>query len=354
MSAADNHQIVVPTLLDVRKGNMAEMGNLLNRHEFKKVVIFFGTGLTKMLGQTVFDSLKASGIEVLVHQEVSDIDIDTVVDHAFQLPAQTEAVIGIGGGKALDSAKYTALLRKWPFISVPTSTSNDGFSSSNTSLTIHGRRISVHSKMPYGIIIDIDVIKGAPDCFIYSGVGDLVSKITAAEDWIFEEKNGHTRVDDCALMLSKKAVNSFVRTNFGTIHDDLFLKELVDSLTMAGISMEIAGNSAPTSGSEHLISHALDRYSKKPQLHGVQVGVATYLMSKVQNHRYERVTKVLESTGFFDFAKTTGMSVADFDFAIDKAPEIKPMRYTYLHVAEYREKAHQILHEDPILQNVLH
>lgn len=89
------------------------------------------------------------------------------------------------------------------------------------------------------------------------------------------------------------------------IKDELFLKELVDSLAMSGIANEIAGSSAPTSGSEHLISHALDKILEVPQLHGIQVGIATYIMSKVQNHRYVRVETVLRETGFFDYAGDT-------------------------------------------------
>ena len=67
---------------------------------------------------------------------------------------------------------------------------------------------------------------------------------------------------------------------------------------MSGIANEIAGSSAPTSGSEHLISHALDKILEHPQLHGIQVGIATYIMSVVQNHRYVRVCTVLKRTGF--------------------------------------------------------
>ena len=52
-----------------------------------------------------------------------------------------------------------------------------------------------------------------------------------------------------------------MRTPYESIKDELFLKELVDSLAMSGIANEIAGSSAPTSGSEHLISHALDKSS---------------------------------------------------------------------------------------------
>ena len=121
---------------------------------------------------------------------------------------------------------------------------------------------------------------------------------------------------------------------------------------MSGIANEIAGNSAPTSGSEHLISHALDKMLPQPQLHGVQVGIATYLMSLVQDHRYKRIHKVFTDTGFFDYVATLDLNIADYEKAIDLAPDIKPFRHTYLHEEKYRTLAKQLLHEDPTLQQI--
>ena len=133
----------------------------------------------------------------------------------------------------------------------------------------------------------------------------------------------------------------------------MFLKELVDSLAMSGIANEIAGNSSPVSGSEHLISHALDKILEQPQLHGIQVGIATYIMSKVQNHRYKRVDSVLEQTGFYEYVKTLNMEKSAFLEAIDLAPEIKPNRHTYLHEEKYRELAKRIIQEDPRINEIM-
>lgn len=131
------------------------------------------------------------------------------------------------------------------------------------------------------------------------------------------------------------------------------MKELLDSLAMSGMANEIAGSSAPTSGSEHLISHALDKILPVPQLHGIQVGIATYIMAKVQDHRYVRVNTVLEDTGFWEYAATLGMKKADFLHAIDMAPFIKPHRHIYLHEQEYREAAKKLVLEDEVLTKIL-
>ena len=330
-------------------------------------------GAALRLGERAFivtgkHSGRASGaladvIAALTHQKIEcsvfeGIGNNPDVEQCRAVGAQARAfhadfIIGIGGGKVIDAAKYCGFLRNLAFISIPTSASSDGFSSASASLLVEGHRKSVPARLAYGIVVDTKIIKSAPKKFLYSGIGDMVSKITALYDWIFEEQHGYGKVNDFAVMIAKKAVNSFVRTPFESIEEDLFLKELLDSLAMSGIANEIAGSSAPTSGSEHLISHALDKMLEQPQLHGIQVGVATYLMSVVQDHRYRRVDTIFTQTGFWDYVKTVGMKREDFIRAIEKAPAIKPFRYTYLHEEQYRKKAIEVLQSDTKLSEVL-
>ncbi len=346
-------QIAIPTILEVGKGNLDQVGEIVGKRDFTKAVVFFGKGIRELFGNRVLASFEKAGIQVLLQREHEENRLCELANIAFSLPVQTEIIIGVGGGKVIDVAKYIAFLTELPFVGIPTATSNDGFSSAGCSLYVNNRRCSVPAKMPYGIIVDIDVVKNAPEKLIYSGIGDLVSKITALYDWQFEEQHGKALVDDFAVMIGKKSVNSVVRLNFTHIREDLFLRELVDSLTMSGIAMEVAKNSAPASGSEHLISHAMDKLLERPYLHGIQVGIATYLMSKVQQHRYRRVADFLTTTGFFEHVKATGVKAAEIAAAIDLAPSIKPQRHTYLHLPEYLAAAKRYLKEDEILNDIL-
>lgn len=353
MQTINTREIQIPSILKVEKNLLSRIGGFLADEGINKVVILFGNGLIDMFGHKVMEGMSDSEVEVLQYMEMDTVKIDDLVSLAFSFPNTTQAILGIGGGKIIDAAKYCGFLRKLPFISVPTSASSDGFSSASASLLVEGRRKSVPASIAYGIFADIDVIRSAPQSFLFSGIGDMVSKITALYDWNFEEECGYGSINDFAMMISKKAVNSFVRTPFKDIQDERFIKELLDSLAMSGVANEIAGSSAPTSGSEHLISHALDQMLEHPQLHGIQVGVATYLMSVVQNHRYQRVDTVFTDTGFWDYVKTVGMRRADFIKAIEKAPSVKPFRHTYLHEEKYRIKAIEVLNTDKKLLDVL-
>jgi len=347
-------EISIPLILKIERGVTANIGEYLKDAGITQVTILFGNGLTEMFGDIVFESFRKADVQVLHHQEMDTVDFNDITDLAFEIPNKTQAIIGMGGGKVIDAAKYIGYVLRIPFISVPTSSSSDGFSSSSASLTVNGHRKSVPAKMAYGILVDTDVIKSAPVKFLYSGIGDMVAKISSTYDWQHEEDLGYDEVNDFAFMIAKKAANSFVRTPFESINEDLFLKELLDSLAMSGVANEIAGSSAPTSGSEHLISHALDSFLERPQLHGIQVGISTYIMCKICDHRWKRVDSIFTKTGFWDYCATLDLKASDFAKAIDMAPSVKPFRHTYLHEEKYRELAKALLTSDEKLKAVLH
>ncbi|MFC4386220.1 iron-containing alcohol dehydrogenase family protein [Gracilibacillus marinus] len=343
--------IPIPAILEIRNHALVDLDVILQRNHFQNVYILFDSFTFDHYSQKVKQLLKHTHADCILLD--SNVEIHTLVTMSYSI-GPYDAMIAIGGGMCIDYGKYIAYLKRIPFISMPTSASNDGFASSNCSLLVNGKKTTVPAKVPYGIIADLEIIKQAPSSLILAGVGDLMSNITALYDWDFEEQHQVAPVNHFAAMLSKKAVNSFIRTPMDDIKQPIFLKELVSSLTMGGIATVISGNSSPISGSEHLISHALDKVSEKPQMHGVQVGVATYLMSMVQTHRSERMRKVFTRTGFFEHVKELGIKRAEFELAITKSYSIKPNRYTYLHEEIYRQQALEISKTDPIMQAILH
>lgn len=189
---------------------------------------------------------------------------------------------------------------------------------------------------------------------LYSGIGDSISNITAVEDMHFENKKRGVYVDKFATMISRRSIDTLMAISDSDIRDYKFLSELMESLTMSGISMEIAGVSSPGSGSEHLISHALDKLlGKNNYPHGIQVGIATYLISVLQNNMSDKVDYFLFETGFWDYIKTLNIKKTDIEKAIDIAPSIKKYRVTYIHIEENRKKAKEILNTNKRLNDVL-
>lgn len=341
--------VPIPAILEIKSGAIEKLGTLLKKHHLLNVVIIFDDFTYEAFHEIVFSSMQTMEVDSVILQ--SNMDIQDLIKQAFAMP-RYDVVIAIGGGSIIDYGKYIAFARRIPFISIPTSASNDGFASSNCSIHVNGKKTTVPAKVPYGIIADLAIIQEAPTRFLLAGIGDLMSNITALVDWEYEERHGACHVNAFAAMLSKKAVNSFVRTPMTDIKNQILLKELISSATMGGIATAISGNSSPISGSEHLISHALDKFAKKPQMHGIQVGIATYIIAHVQEHRVERIKKVFQRTGFFDYVKGLSLQKEEYKEAIIVAPTIKPNRYTFIHDKANQQKAVDFLDKDSLLQEI--
>ncbi len=337
----------IPSLVRIKPGALDRIGIYLARPGFQRAVLFHSEGLPETLVERVAGSLEREGITLVTRLEIRDNRFEEAQRIFASAQGQLDALIGLGGGKALDVAKYVGFLLQKPYFSVPASLSNDGFCSPQSSLTLEGRRRSLPSCMPYGVVVDTEVCREAPPMLWWSGVGDLVSKLTAVEDWRLAFHAVGTRVDDFAALLSDSTVFQFMARPKRDLEG---LRLLATALMLNGVAMAVCGSSRPASGSEHLVSHALDAHSKRPRLHGLQVGTASYLVAHVQERTDpERIGRVLDETGFWDAVARDPFEREEWVEAIRVAPGVKQDFYTVLSRADARDRLVSLLDEDPRL-----
>lgn len=340
-------QVAIPTLVRVKPGAAGRVGIYARRHDFSEIVVLHSADLKMDLMHKLCDGLKAEGIQVLHRWPVQEASFEQARELFPQIPARTRAIVGFGGGKALDVAKYVAFLTRIPYIAVPTSLSNDGFCSPQSSLTLEGRRKSLPSTMPFGVAIDTEICLAAPEILWLAGVGDLAAKLTAVADWKLAFNAVGTLVDDFAALLSDATVFQFIARPQRDLEG---VRLLGTSLMLNGIAMEVCGSSRPASGSEHLISHALDSLGAPPRMHGIQVGVATYLISLLQKQNSSLIADLFETTGFWRTAMAQPFLRADWIDALRLAPSIKQDFYTVLSSRDCLPEAEHHLRTDPHLR----
>jgi len=93
--------------------------------------------------------------------------------------AQADVIIGVGGGKAIDTAKGVRMALNLPIIIVPTIASND---SPTSRLAVLYREDHVLSEVrlmtasPDVVLVDTAIIVQAPARFFIAGIGDALSK----------------------------------------------------------------------------------------------------------------------------------------------------------------------------------
>lgn len=346
--------IQIPSLLRIKANTAYKLGKYLRRNGFHRIALFYGEGMADVLGQTVDISLDSSEIKILRTETVTGNDIESVIASSFALPRTTDAIVAVGGGMAVDYAKYAGFLVKKPVIAVPTALSNDGFCSPGASLKVAGKRVSCPANLPFGVVIDTSIVAQSPARFTYSGIGDLLSKYSAVFDWKLAYWETGEQVNDFAVLIALQSVENFVNYPNTSILDLDFIKLMAGALVMSGVAMEVSGSSRPASGSEHLISHAYEKVAHRPSMHGLQVGLASIGTMWLQEHpRLAEVLTVLADTGFLNFVMENPLERAAFIEAIRLAPTMKDQYFTILTPKGNVEKLVEYVSDGPIWDGLL-
>ena len=294
-------------------------------------LIVTGPATLKVAGKAVAGFLKDSGYDVHVYETGAATmeNVDRVVKTAEEIKANF--IVGVGGGSKIDQAKAAAFRLYLPFISVPTSASHDGLASPKASIKGNGGPTSVDAVMPIGILADVGIIAKAPYKFLASGCADVIANSTALLDWQLAHRLRGEEFSSTAYAISKMCAATIMESA------NIMQKNVEESVWIAikpmissGLSMSIAGSSRPTSGSEHLFSHALDRIAPGKALHGEQCGVGTIMMMYLHGGDWKQIKQALYDIGAPVTAAGLNIGRDDVIRALMEAHSIRPERYTIL------------------------
>ena len=104
---------------------------------------------------------------------------------------------------------------------------------------------------------------------------------------------------------------------------------LAQSLVLSGLAMQIAGNSRPCSGSEHLFCHAMDELFEHNIPHGILVALGSVVACRLQGRDHHILLDFLEAYDISVSPKTFNITEEEFIKAWMFAKEVRK-RYTIL------------------------
>ncbi|MHA1942520.1 MAG: iron-containing alcohol dehydrogenase [Candidatus Hodarchaeales archaeon] len=307
--------------------------------------LFSGKSKTKIIMEKEILPLISESLEVEKTIFPGKIDLSVLQDLSTSYDFNNTSLMAVGGGTVIDGVKFLANTSEAEYIAVPTNASHDGFSSPYINFLLRQQiennkennfKAKYRPIAPLAIIGDTTLISHAPEESLKAGVGDILAKRVAVKDWKLAHHLKGEDYDIYAASFAEMTANMVEETiiDLGKkFFSEKGVRALIKALGSSGVAMCIAGSSRPASGSEHLVSHALDSLSTEygfKVLHGNQTGICSVLMMYLHGGDWKKILYTLREVSAPITLKELGIDRDIMLSALEKAQFIRPDRYTVL------------------------
>ena len=272
---------------------------------------------------------------------VDTIDLEALEAAVVALPG-CRSIVGLGGGQAVDVAKFFAWTRGLPLFQVPTAMTVNAPFGHRAGLRDRGNVRYLGFAVPEAVYVDFEVIGSAPPLLNRSGIGDILCYHTAHGDWRIARDLGReeTRwpydqrlVDEARLRLES------VLAHLDDIHEvnEAGIRTLMLAHRWGGATFHNAGwNPRHIEGVEHFLFYNLERLTGRHFIHGQPVGLGVYAGSILQDNEPEAMLAALVRAGVDVRPEAMGVTWDDVGEALRTLPEFVRQAGLWFTVADTR------------------
>ena len=252
---------------------------------------------------------------------VHTIDGDELKDELANLP-HCRSIIGLGGGQALDVAKFFAWSLGLPLFQAPTSMSVNAAFGQRAGLRFAGNVRYVCWAVPEAVYVDLDVIQNAPPVVNRSGICEILCYHTAHADWRYAHARGKCESKwpyDQAMVDEAQAVLATVMEALDDIRavNERGIQALMTANRWGGAAFHNLGwNPRPIEGGEHFLFYALEYHTGKKFIHGQPVCLGIVIASLLHDERADEMLSAIIRAGVDIRPEAMGISWDDVSYAL--------------------------------------
>lgn len=314
------------------KGELSKLGEYISVYSNKAVLIIDGF-IFDNYEEQIRQSCKIENLNIKYERftgECSRVEIDRIINASNDM--KDIVIVGIGGGKTLDTAKAVAYYTQSPVIIVPTMASTDAPCSALSVIYTQKGEFSEYlflKSNPDMVIMDTDIIKNAPSRLLVSGMGDALATYFEARATANSNSNSIAggKATKTAIALAKLCYETLLEDGYKAkqaVENHVCTKaveNIIEANTLlSGVGFESGGLAAA-----HAIHNGLTAIEQTHKyFHGEKVAFGTLVQLVLENESMEEINKVLE------FCESVGLPITLSDIGISEIKEEEIMNVAKL------------------------
>ncbi|MCY4036318.1 MAG: iron-containing alcohol dehydrogenase [bacterium] len=217
------------------------------------------------------------------------------LESLIEAEGDSDVVVGMGGGSALDTAKFLSWKTGKPLLQIPTITSVDAGFTRDIGVRVGGNVKYVGEVIPETVVVDVDLIRTAPPHLNRAGIGDVLSCMTGLFDWRLASDRGEGVAWDADLAALGEGLLLELEDNADEVADVTIdaVRWLAGAYRRIGAACMQAQHSRFEEGSEHFLAYSYEFHTGEHHIHGELIAMCVMAAAALQGEGEERAASII-------------------------------------------------------------